>query len=262
MSEEIDDLLEGSQVLKKIFPHHCGNGFVSSQYHVPLKIISKYFSKEEFMNKKILDWGCGIGHFSYMLMKKGFEVHGYSYTIADDCSKMQKILKKQFNKDWHLKSASDQDPVKLPYSDNSFDAVISLGVLEHVKETKGNELSSLKEIHRILKPQGTLFIFHLPNRYSWIEFVTRLGVKMKFMNKYYHSFLYDKDMIYKFAKESNYDILDAGLYNLLPRMFFHRFNSKLLSSKKFVGLFETFEKICSIFFKKLSQNYFFVFRKK
>src|SRR5262245_30808593 len=49
---------------------------------------------------------------------------------------------------------------RLPYPDAAFDAVIASGVLEHVP--MGYE--SLKELHRVLRPDGRLIITYLPNR--------------------------------------------------------------------------------------------------
>jgi SAM-dependent methyltransferase len=59
------------------------------------------------------------------------------------------------------------DPVHLPYASASAGAVLSVGVLEHVPDISG----SLREVNRVLRPGGTFFIFMLPNRYSWVEWI-------------------------------------------------------------------------------------------
>jgi SAM-dependent methyltransferase len=65
------------------------------------------------------------------------------------------------------------DPVGLPYEASSFGSVLSVGVLEHVNDFEG----SLSEINRTLRPGGLLFIFMLPNKYSWVEWITdRRGI--------------------------------------------------------------------------------------
>jgi ubiquinone/menaquinone biosynthesis C-methylase UbiE len=64
-----------------------------------------------------------------------------------------------------------REPVTLPFPDESFDAVLSLGVLEHVADPDG----SLVELRRILRPGGTLYLYKLPNRLSYIEKIAKLA---------------------------------------------------------------------------------------
>lgn len=54
------------------------------------------------------------------------------------------------------------DNLALPFDDNSFDCVIGAGVLEHV----AMDYESLKELYRVLKPDGRLIITNLPNKFS------------------------------------------------------------------------------------------------
>jgi ubiquinone/menaquinone biosynthesis C-methylase UbiE len=48
--------------------------------------------------------------------------------------------------------------VKLPYPDDSFDAVLASGVLEHVPL----DYESLKELHRVLRVRGRMIVTYLP----------------------------------------------------------------------------------------------------
>jgi SAM-dependent methyltransferase len=66
------------------------------------------------------------------------------------------------------------DLEEIPFESSSFDAALMNEVLEHVPD----EMRVLKEVHRILKPGGILFVFS-PNR--WFPFETH-GVDLKWCN--------------------------------------------------------------------------------
>jgi ubiquinone/menaquinone biosynthesis C-methylase UbiE len=77
----------------------------------------------------------------------------------------------------HIEALYGDDGVRLPYADESFDAALSCGVLEHVENPGG----SLDELRRVLKAGGTLYVYKLPNRASWTEWVARrLGGRLFF----------------------------------------------------------------------------------
>lgn len=65
------------------------------------------------------------------------------------------------------------DAASLPFCDDSFDAVVSINVFEHIERVE----EALRECHRILRPGGLAFL-HLPPYYSpwgphlesWIHF--------------------------------------------------------------------------------------------
>ena len=112
---------------------------------------------------RLLDWGCGYGQMSYLLRNRGFEV--VSYTIESrEPSPSNLFLREQ-----NLDVVYGEDPVWLPFEDESFDVVLSCGVLEHVED----ESSSLLEIRRILRPGGLFVVLMLPNEWSYVEFMTR-----------------------------------------------------------------------------------------
>jgi len=98
----------------------------------------------------VLDWGTGNGHFSYFLARSGHVTSGYGFgEIPEVCRGLQ-------DEHYTYRRGDIADPVKIPYGDQSFDAVVSVGVLEHVRDSGGDEIESLKEICRLLKPGGVL----------------------------------------------------------------------------------------------------------
>ncbi len=115
---------------------------------------------------RLLDWGCGFGQMSYLLKRRGLDVVSYDIGAEDDANELPVMRE--------IERIVGSDPVLLPFKNGEFDAVLSCGVLEHVPDEEG----SLREICRILRPQGYLFIYNLPNKYSYKEFLIerfRLG---------------------------------------------------------------------------------------
>jgi len=147
-------------------------------------------------NGKILDWGCGLGQMSYLLKKRGLEV------VSLDISSTKHPLLEEAGQAKVVPSNS----VELPFPPASFDAVLSSGVLEHVDDPQG----SLKEITRILKNQGYFFIYMLPNKYSYIEFISDL------LRRGAHPIKYSVGGIKKTLKQLNFEVLTAGYQNFLP----------------------------------------------
>jgi len=109
-------------------------------------------------HQRVLDWGGGPGFLSFLLEQLGIE--STYFDLEHDFPSYKHVLS-LLKADIHFAD----DPVKLPFEDGSFDAVISCGVLEHVPDPVG----SLAELNRVLKPGGLLFIYHFPNRWSYTE---------------------------------------------------------------------------------------------
>lgn len=238
------------------FPLNCGNLGVAAQYSLPLEIMRKYGLNR---NKTVLDWGCGEGHISYLLAHQKHDVFAYSYT-HDDLRIVKQKIKENFNQDWKVKvNHEGKDPITLPYPSNFFDSVISMGVLEHVRETGGNEKASLEEIYRILKPGGFFFCFHFPNKYSWIELISRKLNTLGFQ-KYAHQYRYSKQDIIRLVSKTSFEMMEMGLYNLLPRRILRKFH--IMNTSCGLYIYEALEKVLSIPLRKCSQNHYFVLQKQ
>jgi ubiquinone/menaquinone biosynthesis C-methylase UbiE len=129
---------------------------------------------------RVLDWGCGWGQVTAMLREEGVDAVPFDYR-ADLAAPTIEPLERFPEIDAHL----SPDPVRLPFTDASFDTVLSCGVLEHVEDPDG----SLDEIGRVLRPGGIFYVTNLPNRYSYTEKIARL------LGLYYHGQLPD-DRVY------------------------------------------------------------------
>ncbi len=153
---------------------------------------------------RLLDWGCGYGQMSYLLRNRGFEV--ISYTIeAEEPSPWNSFLREQ-----NLNVVYGEDPVRLPFEDESFDVVLSCGVLEHVEDESG----SLTEIRRILRPEGLLIVMMLPNEWSYAEFMARNVFRASD-----HERLYSMEKMCRLLSTFGFEAVETWYSNILPRNF-------------------------------------------
>jgi len=100
---------------------------------------------------KILDIGCGNGRYSIPFAKKGFDCYGIDFSKS-----MIKNAKESFKKN-NLKAIFKQEELtNIPFKNNYFDYIICLASFHHLNKKK--QSTSLKEMKRVLKPNGKLFI--------------------------------------------------------------------------------------------------------
>ncbi len=129
---------------------------------------------------RALDWGAGKGHITYLLRKCGYDVT--SCDVASQNPDSSFGQETPILDDLGVDVVSLADPVVLPFGDSTFDLVTSFGVLEHVF----NDVESVREIARVLKPEGLFFCSFLPYKFSWTQLVARQ------FGDNYHERLYTK----------------------------------------------------------------------
>lgn len=124
---------------------------------------------------KILDAGCGTGDYSIELAKNGFDVIGIDYANGM-IIKAQNKINENIRKQVYFEQCDLNNPLK--YSDEFFDNIISISVLQTVK----NPNFTLKEMLRVLKTNGAIII-SLPKLNSEIVINTLPNIiKYRFNN--------------------------------------------------------------------------------
>jgi SAM-dependent methyltransferase len=177
------------------------NLFTHAQYGLAYDVAKRTVQSGD----KVLDWGCGNGHFSYFLESLGARVTGYSYEPPPRAMANSPTFE--------FVPGLVDNPTALPFPDRAFDITISMGVLEHVWELGGDERISLAELARVTRPGGRLLTFHLPNRNGWVEPTLQAlspGAPQ-------HGRRFNASEIRELWDAAGFDVTEVVRYNALPR---------------------------------------------
>lgn len=111
---------------------------------------------------KILDIGCGRGEIVFWAAKKGAEAIGIDYS-KDAIELANKALSKQPKEIKEKVKFQVMDGKELSFKSKSVDGVVMIEVWEHLYPEEQEEI--LKEIFKILKDDGFLFIHTAPSKW-------------------------------------------------------------------------------------------------
>lgn len=221
------------------------------QYKKPFTVTSKFLSPAE----KALDWGCGNGHLSTFLLHCGQKTTAYGFGEIPESTLLAANPLLEFI------AADTTEPVKLPFEDGSFDLVLSMGVLEHVHESGGDQLASLKEINRILKGGGYFLCFHLPYSGSWVEKLHTTIMPLKKHKSYVHTKRFSKNDVTKLNYASGFHLQEWGRYNFLPRNFSHKLPLSVANNTIFASSFNALDTILTLIFPYFCNQSYFIAQK-
>lgn len=104
---------------------------------------------------RVLEVGCGSGANLWMLAKEGFDVYG-----MDASETGLRLAKEHLNHKWGVDANLHVGTFdNLPYENEFFDIVVDVVSMQHIELSICRK--ALKEINRVLKPNGTFYSFRL-----------------------------------------------------------------------------------------------------
>ena len=169
------------------------------------RTIIEVFDKYIPSNSKVLEGGCGLGAWCEWLEQKGHEVIGIEYykEIVTKAKKLKPCVAVELG-----------DVTSLRFPDSSFDAYLSLGVIEHFETGPQN---ALNEAMRILKPGGLAFITTpylnvfrrlISHPIRDIYFLIRV---LQGRKKYFWEYRYTKKELTTYIRDAGFEIIYVGV---------------------------------------------------
>lgn len=183
------------------------------QYRTVCSLLNKHVPS----GSAVLDWGAGPGDFSAYLLLQHYKVSACEFFPPPDREALESFAPGLY--DFTLLEQGDS----LPYPDAVFDAVLSLGVLEHVREGGTAEDLSLAELNRVLRPGGVLIVAHFPNRHSLIE----RTIERLHLGRGTHEYRYNRSDVEALLDLDEWKMISFELYGLLPRNWLSGLASRL-----------------------------------
>ena len=159
LSLEVSDLPHGAHDFKTIKEKLYDTTAYPSQEHLyyrnfepaleRLRFISKHLKKLDESHVHFCDLGFGPGVLTQFILQEKPAWKGCGIDISPECLQYaNKLMKlKGFDKSVQLTTG---DVRQLPYTDNTFDLILAMEVLEHIPDP----LEGLQETVRVLKPGG------------------------------------------------------------------------------------------------------------
>lgn len=180
-----------SQFLNPLdYPDKCSLGKMSI-FRYYLDEISSYRSYNH-----ILDVGTGHGHFLKLCIEWDWEVWGVEIN-----PELVEYSKNEWGIDVFLGSLEEAR-----YLDNFFDAVTLWRVLDYLSEPD----KVLKEIYRILRPGGAIFLrfpnasFHIPSRWLFVMFYKFCKGVKRLDHSVIHHYSFNRSTICRYLRKAGF----------------------------------------------------------
>lgn len=146
--------------------------------------------------QQILDLGCGPGALTFPLLERG---HG---VISMDASSEMLARMQEHAARLGLEARAVRgDAHDLPFASESFDTVVSAGVLEYLPDAP----RALREIGRVLRPGGTAILtMTLPRRLE--RFVVRAIARLRAQPEAVAQYIYDRAALDRVMADAGFTI--------------------------------------------------------
>jgi 2-polyprenyl-3-methyl-5-hydroxy-6-metoxy-1,4-benzoquinol methylase len=159
---------------------------------------------------RTVEVGAGSGRLSCMLASKGYE------TVCIDYSKEAvRVAKNNYEVSKSIGEFIIGNAYSLPFKDNSFDVIMSTGLLEHFE----NPIPIVSEMVRVLKRGGLFYSDIAPSKFSLLTAFSRLASRpikkvLRIDGSIYESKI-SKDDVEKLLRTSGLDrvtVFPAGVF--------------------------------------------------
>lgn len=161
--------------------------FIESEgQHLSRRLTQSFAVADVRPGMRVLDVGCGRGEIVRHCMRLGIEAYGIDY--AEAAARMTRDVISAENRTTDHPLAAGvcrSDAKKLPFPSGYFDRVLMYDVVEHLYPWELHQ--AMREVHRVLKPDGRFIIHTAPNRwydqyaYPWVRrFRTLIGEGHKY----------------------------------------------------------------------------------
>ena len=210
----------------------------------------RYITQVEYLETTIppqsdvLDLGCGLGHTTALLASFREDIKILGADMSEHIT--WKDLRKFGGKFCIC------DATALPFSSESFDVIVSFGVMEHAN----SDVAFLKEIHRCLRSGGYNIIFQLPNKYSLSEYLS------KKMGLWHHGRTYSMQDIKNLINICGFEINHLSMEHAIPAQV-NRISHTLESifDKNHQMIYKLDKLLCKTPLSLISQDFMIVSRK-
>ena len=169
------------------------------RHHIKKRIVylEEMFERLNLQQPKILDAGCGDGaNLRHLLRINGATVYGSDYNFL-----RLTRAKKLFGASAYLFLGS---LLENNIKDNFLDLVFCSHVLEHIQD----DLTVLRNLHRVLKPGGTL-ILGVPNEGAWLWLLDYHVFERYILQRTDHVHFYTRDVLLRLLTNVGFDVQET-----------------------------------------------------